>query len=385
MRVLVDCRYIRPGRPDGIGRYTTGLVRALDRITPVELLVSDPRQRDGLPDRPAHTLPSPTGAGEPLVARRVNRILAGTSGTHGTAGTSGTDGTDGSPDAVVFSPMQTMGTLGRRYAVVLTVHDLIYYRHPAPPPWLPAPVRAVWRAYHLSWWPQRLLLAGADAVACVSAATAALVAGHRLSRREVSVVPDATDFHLPPGTPTRSRPSGNRIVYAGSFMPYKDVATLARAAARLPDHELHLVSPVPPGVRTELELLAAPARPVFHDGVDDDDGYRALLDGATALVSASRDEGFGLPMLEAMARGCPVVVTDIPAFREVAGDAGVFVAPGDDAGFAAAVRGLDTTWTQRSDAVRARAAEQTWDDAAVALQAVLERALRRHRRRRGRG
>lgn len=377
MRVLVDCRYIRPGRPDGIGRYTTGLVRALDRITPVELLVSDPRQRDGLPDRPAHTLPPPTGAGEPLVARRVNRIIAGASGA------GGTDGTDGSPDAVVFSPMQTMGTLGRRYAVVLTVHDLIYYRHPAPPPWLPAPVRAVWRAYHLSWWPQRLLLAGADSVACVSAATAALVEEHRLSRREVAVVPDATDFHLPPGTPARSRPSGNRIVYAGSFMPYKDVATLARAAARLPDHELHLVSPVPPGVRTELERLAAPARPVFHDGVDDD-AYRALLDGATALVSASRDEGFGLPVLEAMARGCPVVVTDIPAFREVAGDAGVFVAPGDDAGFAAAVRGLDTTWTQRSDAVRARAAEQTWDDAAVALQAVLERALRRHRRRRGR-
>ena len=46
---------------------------------------------------------------------------------------------------------------------------------------------------------------------------------------------------------------------------------------------------------------------------------------------------------------------DIPAFREVAGDAGVFVAPGDDAGFAAAVRALDTTWTQRSDAVRASA------------------------------
>lgn len=365
VRVLVDCRYIRPGRPDGIGRYTTGLVRALDRIVPVELLVSDPRQRDGLPDRPAHTLPAPTGAGEPLVARRVNRIVAG------------------SPDAVVFSPMQTMGTLGRRYAVVLTVHDLIYYRHPAPPPWLPAPVRAVWRAYHLSWWPQRLLLAGADAVACVSAATAGLVAAHRLSRREVAVVPDATDFHLLPGTPTRSRPSGNRIVYAGSFMPYKDVATLARAAARLPDHELHLVSPVPPGVRAELERLAAPARPVFHDGVDDD-GYRALLDGATALVSASRDEGFGLPVLEAMARGCPVVVTDIPAFREVAGDAGVFVAPGDDAGFADAVRGLDTTWTRRSDAVRARAAEQTWDGAAVALREVLERALGRHRRRRGR-
>ncbi|MBP2366241.1 glycosyltransferase family 4 protein [Pseudonocardia parietis] len=362
MRILVDCRYIRPGKPDGIGRYTTGLVRALDRLHPVELLVSDPRQRDGLPDRPAHTLPAPTGAGEPFVARKVNRLL------------------EGSTDAVVFSPMQTMGTLGRRYAVVLTVHDLIYYRHPAPPPWLAAPVRAIWRAYHLSWWPQRLLLSGADAVAVVSRATGDLVAAHRLTRRRVAVVPDATDFHLPAGAEPRTRPGGNRLVYAGSFMPYKNVAALARAAALLPGHELHFVSPVPPGVRSELERLAAPARPVFHDGVDDA-GYRALLDGATALVSASRDEGFGLPVLEAMARGCPVVVSGIPAFREVAGDAGLFADPDDPAGFAEAVRSLDpeAAWTARSEQVRARAAAQTWDGAAEALLEVLEQAVARRR------
>ncbi|MFP5073034.1 glycosyltransferase family 4 protein [Pseudonocardia nantongensis] len=362
MRVLVDCRYIRPGKPDGIGRYTTGLVRALDRLHPVELLVSDPRQRDGLPDRPAHVLPAPTGAGEPFVARRVNRLV----------------GDD--PDAVVFSPMQTMGTRGRRYAVVLTVHDLIYYRHRTPPPWLAAPVRALWRAYHLSWWPQRLLLGGADVVAVVSRATGDLVRGHRLTPRPVTVVPDATDFHLPAGSPPRTRPEGDRIVYAGSFMPYKNVATLALAAARLPGHELHLVSPVPAGVREEIERLAAPARPVFHDGVDDA-GYRALLDGATALVSASRDEGFGLPVLEAMARGCPVVVSDIPAFREVAGDAGLFADPDDPAGFAEAVRSLDAgdDWTARSERVRERAAAQTWDGAAEALLQVLRQAVARRR------
>lgn len=374
MRILVDCRYIRPGRPDGIGRYTTGLVRALDRLHPVELLVSDPRQREGLPDRPAHTLPAPTGAGEPLVARHVNRLVSDSDAAPASAPETTPE------DTVVFSPMQTMGTLGRRYAVVLTVHDLIYYRHPAPPPWLPAPVRAIWRAYHLSWWPQRVLLAGADAVAVVSRATGDLVDTHRLTRRPVAVVPDATDFHLPSTTPPRSRPGGNRLVYAGSFMPYKNVATLARAAALLPDHELHLVSPVPDGVRAEIERLAAPARPVFHDGVDDE-GYRALLDGATALVSASRDEGFGLPVLEAMARGCPVVVSDIPAFREVAGDAGLFADPDDAAGFAAAVRSLDSgvSWTARSERVRARAAAQTWDGAAEALLAVLRQAVARRR------
>lgn len=359
MRVLVDCRYIRPGRPDGIGRYTTGLVRALDRLHPVELLVSDPRQRAGLPDRPWHELPAPTSAAEPLVARRVNRLL-------------------GAEQAVVFSPMQTMGTLGRRHAVVLTVHDLIYYRHRTPPPWLAAPVRALWRAYHLSWWPQRFLLSGADAVACVSRATADLVAEHRLTRRRVAVVPDATDFHLPPGTPPRARPGGGRLVYAGSFMPYKDVETLARAAALLPGHQLHLVSPVPPGVRDRLAALAAPARPVFHDGLDDD-GYRALLDGATALVSASRDEGFGLPVLEAMARGTPVVLSDIPAFREVAGDAGLFAPPGDAAAFADRVRELEDGWSRRSAAVRERAAPQTWDRAAAALLELLEHAAERHR------
>lgn len=360
VRVLVDCRYVRPGSPDGIGRYTTGLVRALDRLHPVELLVSDPRQADGLPDRPVHRLPDPRAVGEPLVARRVNRLLD-------------------DRDTVVFSPMQTMGTVGRRYAVVLTVHDLIYYRHRTPPPWLAAPIRALWRGYHLSWWPQRLLLAGSDAVACVSRATADLVGRHRLTRRPVVVVPDATDFHLPQGTPPRRRPEGNRLVYAGSFMPYKNVATLAAAAAALPGHELHLVSPVRPETRAELERLAAPARPVFHDGVDDD-AYRALLDGATALVSASRDEGFGLPVLEAMARGTPVVLSDIPAFREVAGDAGLFAPPDDPAAFADRVTALDACWEERSAAVRERAAPQTWDRSAAALlQALRDTPARRRR------
>jgi hypothetical protein len=58
--------------------------------------------------------------------------------------------------------MQTMGSWGSKYGLVLTLHDLIYYEHPAPPGFLPAPVRVLWRLYHKAFWPQRLLLNRAD-------------------------------------------------------------------------------------------------------------------------------------------------------------------------------------------------------------------------------
>lgn len=350
MRLLLDCRYIRPGRPDGIGRYTTGLAWALHRRQPIELLVSDPAQLDGLPDRPWHRAGAPTSVAEPLLARRVNRI-----------------GAD-----VVVSPMQTMGSIGRRYALILTVHDLIYYRHPTPPPWLPLPVRLLWRLYHLSWQPQRVLLDRADTVAAVSESTAGLVRTHRLTRRPVVVVPDATDFQLSDDAPPRIRPEGpQRLVHVGSGMPYKNVDRLAAAASLLPGYELHLVGHVPDAVRDRLRELAG-RTPVIVHSVLDDATYRALLDSAVALLSASADEGFGLPVLEALARGTPVVVSDIPAHREVAGAAGRFVPRGDPAGIARSVRDLEdaATWAEASAVARRKAAERTWERSAGALLAA---------------
>ncbi len=83
---------------------------------------------------------------------------------------------------VVVCPMQTMGTLGRKYGLVLTLHDLIYYEHPAPPGFLPAPVRLLWRLYHKAFWPQRLLLNRADMVATISHTTEALMAKYSLTK-----------------------------------------------------------------------------------------------------------------------------------------------------------------------------------------------------------
>lgn len=358
MRAFVDCRYVRVGRHDGISRYTAGLVAELARLVPVELLVSDERQRAHLPDLPWHLISAPTSWREPFVARQVRRLR---------------------PD-VVFSPMQTMGSWGRDYGLVLTLHDLIYYRNPTPPRDLPAPVRALWRAFHLAWWPQRLLLNRADHVVTVSRTTQDLIARHRLTRRPVTVVTNAAD-PVPPGEPTRREPPAGALVYMGSFMPYKNVETLVRAAALLPGHELHLMSPVPAAARERLGALAGAGRLVFHDGASDAE-YRRVLRGATALVSASRDEGFGIPLVEAMALGTPVVVSDIPVFREVGGDAGTYVAADDPEGFARAVRELDdpVEWDRRSAASRLQAARFDWGTSAGVLAELLTRVAGERRR-----
>jgi glycosyltransferase involved in cell wall biosynthesis len=359
VRILVDCRYVRIDRHDGISRYTAGLAAGLVHLQAersgsaaghsIELLVSDRRQLAHLPSGlPWHLVSSPTGLREPLVARQVRRLK---------------------PD-VVFSPMQTMGSWGRDYGLVLTLHDLIYYRNRTPPPQFAAPIRLLWRLYHLAWWPQRLLLNRADAVVTVSGATAAQIAEHRLTRRPVTVVPNAPD--LGPDLPRAPRTGA--LVYMGSFMPYKDVGTLASAMPALPDHELHLMSRISPEERARLTALAPGGRLVFHDGASDET-YREVLRGATALVSASRDEGFGIPLVEAMALGTPVVVTDIPVFREVGGDAGAYVTAGDVGGFVRAVRELGEPgrWEERSVAARARAAHYSWENSARVLLALLER------------
>jgi glycosyltransferase involved in cell wall biosynthesis len=353
VKILLDCRYVRTGHHDGISRYTVGLAGELAGPAAaaghgLELLVSDERQLAALPDLPWHRVCAPTSIREPLVARQVRRI-----------------GAD-----VVFSPMQTMGSWGRDYRLVLTLHDLIYYRNRTPPPEFAAPIRLLWWLYHLAWWPQRVLLNRADAVVTVSETTAALIARHRLTRRPVTVVPNAPD----PAPELPRAPRTGALVYMGSFMPYKNVGTLASAMPSLPHHELHLMSRISPQERARLTALAPGGRLVFHDGASDET-YRELLRGATALVSASHDEGFGIPLVEAMALGTPLVVSDIPVFREVGGDAAAYVDPDDVGGFVRAVQELDDPdgWERRSTAARARAAHYSWAASARVLLALVER------------
>ncbi|WP_348787835.1 glycosyltransferase family 1 protein [Leifsonia sp. NPDC080035] len=363
MRVLFDCRYTRIGRHDGISRYTAGLVTALAKRHDVTMLINDHRQLEMLPDLPWELIASPTSVGEPWVARQVNKLR---------------------PD-VVFTPMQTMGGFGRRYRLILTVHDLIYYRHPTPPRDLPAFVRALWRLYHLSWWPQRMLLNRSDAVVTVSNTTKQLIAEHRLTKRPVYVVPNAADMPaIPEERASRTAPESKSLVYMGSFMPYKNVDTLVRAVALLPGYELHLMSKVGEHEEERLTALAPGARIVFHNGASDEE-YAETLARATALVTASKDEGFGIPLLESMTLGTPVIVSDIPIFREIGGDAALYFPADDPTALADRVRHLEQpeVWAQRSAASRQAAARYSWDASAEHLLTVLTATIGRAGRRRG--
>ncbi|ROQ40937.1 glycosyltransferase involved in cell wall biosynthesis [Frondihabitans sp. PhB188] len=352
MRIVVDCRYVRTGRHDGISRFTAGVVGELAELHDVTMLVSDRRQLDKLPDAPHALVSAPTSPLEPLVALQVNRLR---------------------PD-VVWTPMQTMGTLGRRYRLVKTLHDLIYYTNRTPPPEFAAPIRLLWRLYHLAWWPQRLLLNSADAVVTVSETTAREMADHRLTRRPVTVVANAADPQEPG---RRNSPPTRDLVYMGSFMPYKNVVALARALSLLAGYRLHLMSRVSDAERLALEASAPEGSLVFHGGASDEE-YRDTLLGATAVVTASKAEGFGIPVIEGMALGTPAVVSDIPIFREIGGDAALYFDPESPASIAAAVRRLEEPgeWERRSAAGLAQASHYSWASSAAALLDVLERVGR---------
>jgi glycosyltransferase involved in cell wall biosynthesis len=358
VKIVIDARFTRTDHHDGISRYGASLIAAAAKVADVSMLISDTRQLALLPDVPYTLINSPLSPLELFVARRVNPL-----------------GAD-----VVVCPMQTMGSWGRKYGLVLTLHDLIYYEHPAPPGFLPAPVRILWRLYHKAFWPQRVLLNRADTVATISRTTEALMAKYRLTKRPVRLISNAPQPAQEPRDPAAG--ADHSLVYMGSFMPYKNVETMVAGMSGLPDFTLHLLSRITSERRAELEIIVPPgAKVVFHNGVTDDE-YAVLLKRATALVSLSRAEGYGLPLVEAMALGTPVIASDIPIFREVGGDAASYVDPGSPADFAAAVQKLrnDAHWQDVSRRSVARAQEFSWDESAQQLVDVVRDIIARRSR-----
>jgi glycosyltransferase involved in cell wall biosynthesis len=347
--IYFDARFIRYDHHDGISRFSAGLFAALSRRTRVTAIIHDTRQLLKLPRGCDYILANdPTSISELFIARTLNKAGA----------------------KIVFSPMQTMGSWFRRYKLILTLHDLIYYRHPAPPPefnWL---IRTGWRLFHMVYWPQRLFLNRADAVATVSKTSMRLMLEHRLTTRPISVIYNAAgtfgeeEANIPPKVRPRD---GQRLVYMGSFMDYKNVEVLIDGMQHLPEYELHLLSRVKPERKSQLEARIKPGsgKVVFHDGVSEDE-YHRQLDQAVALVTGSRDEGFGIPLIESMSRGVPVVVSDIEIFKEIGGDAALFFDQEDPKDFAQQVRKLESNpvWLDRGEASIRHAEQFNWDRSA---------------------
>jgi glycosyltransferase involved in cell wall biosynthesis len=158
----------------------------------------------------------------------------------------------------------------------------------------------------------------------------------------------------------------------GSFMPYKNVELLVRSMTDLPGYRLQLMSRISKDEKTRLAALAPRGSVEFFGGATDEQ-YETALKQATALVSASRDEGFGLPVVEAQALGTPVLLNDIPIFREIGGAPAGYFDGSSIASFVSAVRELEDPgeWKRRSAASVEWARRYNWPDAAKQLLQVL--------------
>jgi glycosyltransferase involved in cell wall biosynthesis len=163
---------------------------------------------------------------------------------------------------------------------------------------------------------------------------------------------------------------------------YKQLDALVRALAALGGDDIALVlagapGPAEPELRSLASELGVADRVVIPEwlSAEDLEGLYAL---ATCFVLPSLAEGFGLPILEAMARGVPVACSDISTLPEVAGDAALLFDPYDQAAINRAVTTLLGDEAQRRrliDAGRARAAEFTWERTARLTRASYDKAL----------
>ncbi|MBN9225396.1 MAG: hypothetical protein ABS63_01855 [Microbacterium sp. SCN 70-27] len=205
------------------------------------------------------------------------------------------------------------------------------------------------------------------------------------SRGKTVVTPLAADasFTAPvdrPGHPDLTRPY---VLAVGTLEPRKNLERLLDAWLKLD-----------PAVRARFDLALVGARGWEDDGIVgkaeaaevrllgrvSDPELRALYAGASAFAYPSLYEGFGLPPLEAMAAGAPVLTSNLSSLPEVVGDAAVQVDPHDTDAIAHGLERLltdDALATRLRDAGRARAAGFTWDRTAASTLEALRSASRR--------
>ena len=167
------------------------------------------------------------------------------------------------------------------------------------------------------------------------------------------------------------------LLFVGAPAPHKNLPGLLEALQQLPPDDRPRLTIAGPWPATHADAFRRAAQ---AGGVDvsieahaDDDRLRQLYSTSSALVMPSRWEGFGLPVLEAMAAGCPVIISSAAALREVAGGAAVMV-PVDDvdalAGAILRLLGDAEEQRRRAEAGLARAMEFSWERSVAVLRDV---------------
>lgn len=344
VRVALDVSAV-PAQPAGAGRYIVEVARRVaDDDTDLTLVA---RRRDG--DRwsvlsPHALVRAVVPAPRPLRLAYERVLLARTR--------------DARACDVWHSPHYTMPH-GLRRPVVVTVHDTTYFTHPE---WHErAKVAYFTRAI-------RHATRAADCVIAVSETTARELAELAPGPAPVVVAPHGVDldvFH--PDDAGDPAPSVPYIFFLGTREPRKGLEVLLDAfdelAATVPDVELWIGGQVGWG----KDVVGAHRA---HDrvralGYVDDAVLPGLLRGARVFTYPSRGEGFGMPVLEALACGVPVVTTADTAMSEIAGTTATLVPVGDATALATALADV-LTWSdaeraQHGRAARARAETFSWD------------------------
>ena len=290
----------------------------------------------------------------------------------------------------VFHATNFVAPPARRAATVVTIHDLTYLRHPE------MVSRASARYRDLV---PRALARGAVVCTPTAAVGAEVAQEYRLAPERLVVTPlgvgEVWRQAAPPdpawlaghGLPERY------LLFVGSREPRKNLPTLldayrellagVRGAAGGPasGSGTGAVPPLvlvgPPGWGAAVDMAGLPPEAVRTPGYLPEDDLVRVVAGASALVFPSWYEGFGLPALEALACGTPVVAADLPALREVLGDQAELVAPGDAAALADAIAWVldDPGGEPAAAARRTRAAGFTWESCAQATLSAYHRAL----------
>jgi mannosyltransferase len=228
----------------------------------------------------------------------------------------------------VFHSSHYRVLIDKSVANVVTVHDLTYemYRSGIP------------LAVHV--WQKKRAIRRADVVICISEFTKAQLLKFypEFINKRIEVIHHGVgpEFFLHDDRP--DEPS-NKIVFLGARDSYKRFDLAIDAIRYLPDKVLAVVGPALTSVEKDLLDTKLPGRWQYCGRLSDD-ALRMLYNRAFCFVYPSDSEGFGLPLLEAMRAGCPVVCANLTVFPEVAGNAALFAGKQEGAAYAQEIKRL---------------------------------------------
>lgn len=276
--------------------------------------------------------------------------------------------------SLLFSPIPEAPIFTKcRY--IVTVHDFIPLRFPKPS----SPL------YHYCKWYLPQVVNQATHIICNSTTTAAeTIDRFHLPASKVTPIPlayDANHFYADDKTEIADPPY---FLYLGRHDPYKNVARIIAAFARLSNcdrYELWLCGSgdnrYTPQLRAQVAELGLAGRVKFLEYIPYSE-LPNIIRQARALVFPSLWEGFGLPVLEAMACGTPVITSNLSALAEVATDAAMLVNPYDVSEIAAAMYDLikdDELHQQLRRLGLQRASHFSWEKTGKATVEVIERYM----------